>query len=43
MDVALYFLEDILHIVRYIYDTQRIPLHTVTDVVRQHQSPDMVP
>ena len=43
MDVALYFLEDMLHIVRYISDTQGIPLHAVTDVVRQHQSPDMVP
>ena len=43
MDVALYFLEDMLHIVRYIFDTQVIPLHAVTDVVRQHQIPDMVP
>ena len=42
MDVALYFLEDMLHIVRYIFDTQGIPLHAVMDVVRQHQSPDMV-
>ena len=43
MDVALYFLEDMLRIVRYISDTQGIPVHAVTDVVRQHQSPDMVP
>ena len=43
MDVALYFSEDMLHIVKYISDTQGILLHVVMDVVRQHQSPDMVP
>ena len=43
MDVALYFLEDMLHIVGYISDTQGILLHAMTNVVRQHQSPDMVP
>ena len=43
MDVALYFLEDMLHIVRYISDTQGIPLHAMMDFFRQHQSPDMVP
>ena len=41
--MALYFLEDMLHIVRYISDTQGILVHSVMDVVRQYQSPDIVP
>ena len=43
MDLALYFLEDMLHIIDYISDTHGILVHSMMDVVRQHQSPGMVP
>ena len=39
MDLALYFLEDMLQIISYILDTQGMLVHLVMDVVRQHQSP----
>ena len=34
MDMALYFLEDMLHIISYISDTQGILVRLVMDVVR---------
>lgn len=32
-----------MHLISYISDTLRIPVHSVMDVVREHQSPDIVP
>ena len=43
MDLALYFLEDMLHIISYISNAQGMLVHSVMDVVRQHQSFDIVP
>jgi hypothetical protein len=43
IDMAQYFLEDMLHLISYISDTLRIPVHSVMDVVREHQSPGIVP
>ena len=34
MDMALYFLEDIFHIMSSIFNTQGIPVHSMMDVVK---------
>ena len=39
MDLALYFLEDLLQSISYISDTQWMLVHLVMDAIRHHQSP----
>ena len=38
MDLALYFLEDLLQSISYISDTQGMLVHLVMDAIRHHQS-----